>query len=164
MPRIKEWSTPQPDHLWFAARHCFADDSPRILPWIDAALTDARSNGFVHVASGRDLAVLDRWSAWCGVHRLPIIHVWEYPHGARVTIDLVFAERQLSRAEMAELWRLWQNRMPSAQALHGLSPLFCHFAGLDPQQAIAFAHEIVRVLCADEIPRNAASAASTTID
>jgi hypothetical protein len=113
---------------------------------LDHSFTQAQADGYLRVVAHGDNVLLERWSQWCGRHRLPIVQVWERPDRAWVALDLVFIERRLSAAELDRLRQAWERLEPRSNALYGVSPLFCHFAGLDSSRANALARELLDIL------------------
>lgn len=113
---------------------------------LDQAFAQAQRDGYLRVAANGDNAQLERWSQWCGRHRLPIVQVWERPDRAWVALDLVFLERRLSAAELDRLRQAWEEFDPRPNALYGLSPLFCHFAGLDSARANCLARALLDII------------------
>jgi hypothetical protein len=112
----------------------------------ETAFAQAQAAGYISVQLPDDEPLIQQWAAWCAVHQKPIIQVCERHDVAWVAIDAVFCRTLLSKQKLTELYDTWQRHMPQPHALHGLTPMYCHFAGLDIRQAHKFALEIVRQL------------------
>jgi hypothetical protein len=115
-------------------------------PHFEAVFAQAQAAGYISVQLPTDDLLIQRWSAWCSVHQMPIVQVCERRDTAWVSVDVVFCRTLLGKERLTELREIWQRQMPQPHALHGLTPVYCHFAGLDVRRAHGFALEIVRLL------------------
>lgn len=112
----------------------------------EAAFAQAQAAGYISVQLPVDELLIQRWSAWCAVHQMPIVQVCERRDSAWVSIDTVFCRTLLTKEKLTLLHDMWQHYTPQPHALHGLTSVYCHFAGLDVRRAHKFALEIVRLL------------------
>ncbi len=123
---------------------------PRILyapdAHFEAAFAKAQAAGYITLPLHSNELLVQRWSAWCGAHQMPIIQICERRDIAWVSIDVVFCRTLLAKDKLMELRDIWHKYTPQPHALHGLSPVYCHFAGLKVRCAHAFAREIVILL------------------